>query len=361
MSSPNFSVTPQARASGSAFLRRQFVSRPPVTSRKDVDLTGKAAIITGSNSGIGLECCRQLLALGLSKLILAVRSEAKGDTAKDALKREHPSADIEVWNLDLSAHDSILAFVERTKTLSRLDIVVHNAGMVLASQQHNSITGHDTTFFKVYIPTNLFWPASEVIQVNYLATVLLTILLLPVLKSKNPSGPGRLVIVSSDVASWAQFKERDSVPLLPAFDKKDTFDGQDRYFTSKLLGQLFLIELAKRVPASYGVIVNLANPGLCHGSGLNRDSNGTLPGFIFGAFKQIVGYSCAVGARQLTDAAVKHGVESHGQYLEEGKVLPMAPLIYTDKGEKIAELLWRETMDEFSFVHLEDTVKGLSA
>ncbi|KAI0098688.1 retinol dehydrogenase 12 [Nemania sp. FL0031] len=343
MSPPNFSVTPEARASGRAFLRRQFVSKPPITSRKDVDLAGKTAIVTGSNSGIGLECCRQLLALGLSKLIVAVRSEAKGDTAKGTLKREHPSAEIEVWKLDLSANDSILAFVERTKTLSRLDIVVHNAGMVLASQQHNSTTGHD-----------------EVIQVNYLATALLTVLLLPVLKSKNPSGSGRLVIVSSDVASWAQFKEKDSVPLLPAFDKKDSFDAQDRYYTSKLLGQLFLSELAKRVPASYGVIVNLANPGLCHGSGLNRDSNGTIPGFIFGVFKQIIGYSCAVGARQLTDAAVKHSVESHGQYLEEGKVLPMAPLVYTDKGKKIAELLWKETMEEFSFIHLEDIVKGIS-
>ncbi|KAJ2999381.1 hypothetical protein NUW58_g11 [Xylaria curta] len=322
MRPPTFDVTPEARASGGAFLRRQLWSRPPVVSRKDVDLAGKTAIITGANSGIGLECGRQLLSLGLSKLILAVRK---------------------VWKLDLSINISILAFIERTKSLNRLDIVVHNAGITLARQQHNKITHHD-----------------EVIQVNYLATALLTVLLLPVLKSKNPSRPGRLVIVSSDVASWAQFKEKNSTPLLPAFDKKETFDGHDRYSTSKLLGQLFLTELSKRIPASYGVVVNLANPGLCYGSGLNRDSDGTVVGFIFGIFKLVLGYSCAVGARQLTDAAVKHGDESHGQYLEEGKVLPMAPLVYTNEGEKIAEVLWRETMKELSFAHVEDIIKGIS-
>ncbi|KAI1810577.1 NAD(P)-binding protein [Poronia punctata] len=265
--------------------------------------TGKTAVVTGANSGIGLECSRQLLDLGLSKLIILA----------------HPSAIIGVWKLDLSSNDSILAFVERTKALDRLDFVVHNAGVVLVKQLHNKSTHHD-----------------EVIQVNYLSTALLTLLWLPVLKTKNPSGAGRLVIVSSDVA-------------------KEGYD-HDRHFTSKLLGQLFIAELVKRVPASYGV----ADPGLCYGAGLNRESDGIIAGYIFAIVKRLVGYSCAAGARQLTDAAVKHGEEYPGQYVEEGKVLPMAPLVYTSEGEKIAERLWDETMAKPDSAHVGDIVKGIS-
>ncbi|KAI5867517.1 retinol dehydrogenase 12 [Durotheca rogersii] len=341
-----FNVTPEQRASQGAFFRRQLFSKPPHTSRREVDLAGKTAIVTGSNTGIGLECSRQLLGLGVSKLILAVRSEAKGEAAKKVLvgKKAGTTQTVEVWKLDLSSYKSVSDFVVKTQTLDRLDIVVHNAGVVKVEQEINRSTGHD-----------------EVIQVNYLSTALLTILLLPVLKEKNSrQKPGRLVIVSSDVASWAQFKEKTSNPLLPAFDTNQFFDGQDRYYTSKLLGQIFLSELERHVPSSGGVVVNCANPGLCYGSGLNRDSNGTGAGLIFGAFKRVVGRSCAAGAWSLTNAAVKHGEESHCKYIEEGKLQPMSPLVYTDEGKQIAKLLWKETMDELAFAKVDDIIEGLS-
>ena len=127
--------------------------------------------------------------------------------------------------------------------------------------------------------------------------------------------------MSSDTASWAKFKERDSKPLLPAFDKPNFFDGQDRYWTTKLLGQFFLEQLVKRVPPSVAII-NAPNPGLCYGSGLAREFKGTFGGFVFGVFQRILGRSTAVGARALTDAAVKHGPESHGVYIEDGKLQP---------------------------------------
>ncbi|KAI1499772.1 hypothetical protein F5X99DRAFT_388569 [Biscogniauxia marginata] len=341
----NFDVTPEQRATQGAFFKRQLFSRPPEASPRDVNLTGKTAIVTGSNIGIGLECSRQLLSLGIRRLILAVRSETKGEAAKKELSvgRDVAKQAIEVWKLDLSVYSSVIEFVERTKTLERLDIFVHNAGLVKVSLELNKITGHD-----------------EVTQVNYLSTVLLVIRMLPILKEKNShQQPGRLVIVSSDVAAWAKFEEKDSVPLLPAFDKSGSFDGQDRYWTSKLLGQLFLSELVKRVPSS-GVIINCTNPGLCYGSGLNRESNGSGVGTVFGIFKRVVGRSCAIGAWALTDAAVKHGEESHGQYLEEGKVQPMAPIVYTAQGERIAKLLWQETMDELEFAHVSEIVQSLS-
>lgn len=307
----DFDITPEKRASMGAFMKRQVLSKPPAPSSSKTNLTGSTAIVTGSNVGIGLECSRQLLGLGLSKLILAVRSESKGKDAKADLERELKTSKsgktptIEVWQLDLSSYDSITAFAERTKSLEKLDIFIHNAGLMKVEFELNKTTGHE-----------------ETVQVNYLSTALLTILLLPVFKQKNgPENPGRFVIVNSDTAAWAKFKERDSVPLLAAFDNPGNFDPpQERYFTSKLLGQLFLAQLASRVPSSVA-IVNCVNPGLCYGSSLNRDAAG-VAGAVFGIFKRVVGHSIAVGARSLTDAAVNHGAKSHGQYVEDGKVQP---------------------------------------
>lgn len=305
---PGFDTTPEKRATQRAFMKRQLFVNPPAVTREEVDLDGKTAIITGSNSGLGFECARQLLDLGLSRLILAVRNESKGQAAKQKLLagKSPDKQVVEVWPLDLMSYESITSFVERVKGLDRLDIFVNNAGVSKLAFEINENTGHE-----------------EAIQVNYLSPALLTILILPILKGKNPpSQPGRLVIVNSDVASWPKFKERVSVPLLPALDKKSSFDSQDRYYTSKLLCQFFVSELAKRVPASVA-IVNAPNPGLCK-SALYREYDGTLAGFLFGIFKGILGRTVSVGARGLTDAAVKHGQECHGQYLEDCRIQPYA-------------------------------------
>lgn len=306
MSHPQFDVTPEKRAGLRAGLHRQLFSKLPKITKSQVNLEGKTAIVVGSNTGIGLECCRQLLELGLSRLVLAVRSEAKGEAAKKDLQQGglFPRQTIEVWRVDLNLYDSIQTFVERTKTLPRLDIVVYNAGVQKMTLELNKSTGHD-----------------EVIQVNYLSAVLMTILMLPVLRSKNtPDNPGRFVLVSSDVAAWAKLVERDQDPLLPAFDRPEYFDPQQRYFTSKLLGHFFLAELTRRVPSSVA-IVNAANPGLCYGTGLNREAGG-VPGAIWAGIKRVVGHSTSVGARSLVDASVNHGAQSHGQYVEDGKIQP---------------------------------------
>lgn len=79
VSYPNASqVRPAKEASQLNFLYRQLFVTVPQISASSVNLQGKTAIVTGSNSGLGLQCARQLLTLGISKLILAVRSETKG-------------------------------------------------------------------------------------------------------------------------------------------------------------------------------------------------------------------------------------------------------------------------------------------
>jgi hypothetical protein len=104
---------------------------PPETSPHDVNLDGKTAIVTGSNTGLGLECARQLLDLGLSKLIIAVRDESKGEIARQDLSKNRTLKEggIEVWRLDCLSYDSVIKFAERAKSLEHLDIVVLNAGV----------------------------------------------------------------------------------------------------------------------------------------------------------------------------------------------------------------------------------------
>ncbi|KAK8061754.1 short-chain dehydrogenase/reductase family protein [Apiospora phragmitis] len=343
-----FDITPEQEASQLQFIRRQFSGAPPAVSRDDVDLDGQAAIVTGANGGIGLECCRQLLDLGVSKLILAVRDEHKGEVARETLMAGNPSnagQTIEVWRLDYASYESVVAFARRAESLQpRLDIAILNAAVNRASFALNPETGHE-----------------EDVQTNYLSTALLTLLLLRAFKPSSstiPSppaeGPGRIVIVSSDTAAWAKFPEKDRDPLLPSFDDAAHFNIYDRYGTTKLLGQLFLAELARRVPAATAV-VNCANPGLCHGSGLNREL-----GLPVAVFIRLMGRSAAVGARSLVSAATVQGPRSHGQYVEDCVIRPMAPFVYADEAKVASQRLWRETMDELSFAGVEKIVDDLA-
>ncbi|KAI1122500.1 NAD(P)-binding protein [Nemania abortiva] len=342
-----FDTAPDQRATVRAALRRQFCVVPPPV--KDVDLGGKTAIVTGSNTGIGLECARQLLGLGLTRLILAVRNEQKGQQAKVTLlsERQLPDDAVDIWKLDMLSYDSIMEFTERAKTLDRLDIVVLNAGIF---NQKFKMANADS------VPSH-----EETIHLNVLSTTLLSILIAPVMKAKRPpeSGtPGRLAVVSSDVASFAKFKERSHQHLLPSFNDPALFDGWERYCTSKLLGQLAISELAKRVDPSF-VIITLPNPGLCYGTHLGQLPGTNIVDMIGSFVKRIFGRHPSVGARTITAGAVKFAREAHGQYIEDGKLQPLAPFAYTPEGERIAQLLWDEILQELSFARMEDVLAEL--
>jgi NAD(P)-dependent dehydrogenase (short-subunit alcohol dehydrogenase family) len=248
---------PPQDTQGSLFKKTHFQTkpRPPPPS---TTLTGKTGIVTGSNIGIGLECTRQLLDLGLSTVIMAVRSVEKGTAAAAPLRRAHPKARIEVWVLDMLSYASITAFVDRCAAeLPRLDFAVLNAGMGGLGFRINPSTRHE-----------------EIVQTNYLSTALLAILLLPVLRDKSPAGtPGRLTIVGSITGLWVPFENRAAVPLLPSFDKHDGKWGlkqaADRYATSKTLVMMLVAKLGALVdPAD--VVVNSVEPGWTKGTGLQR-------------------------------------------------------------------------------------------
>ncbi|KAK4948642.1 hypothetical protein LTR10_012646 [Elasticomyces elasticus] len=323
------------------FIKNQFRTKhqlPP----KDTNLSGKVAIVTGSNTGLGLECASQLLSFKLSRLIMAGRSTTKGETAASQLRQQYPNANISVWNLDMASYDSIRAFVARVdKELSRLDVAILNAGLGFGDFKLVPSTGHE-----------------ETVQVNYLSTMLLAILLLPVLKSKPPAGsPGRLTISTAMLSITAKFANKHEVPLLPSFDDKKYFDPMDVYSTSKLLGQMFVWKLTDLVSAD-DVVVNLVEPGFVKGTDLHRDRSVGAKVFM-SLFSAAAARSVKVGASTYLDASIVKGKGSHGCVLMNWGIAPYAPFQYTAKGKEVMERLWQETLEEFSFVDVNGILKSL--
>jgi len=299
-------LTPAQRSYPLHLIKSQlFVKgRPPP---KDLDLTGQTGIVTGSNTGLGLECARILLDHQLSRIILAVRSTQKGNAAAAELRKKHPSSKIEIWSLDMLGYPSIRAFVQRCATLERIDFVILNAGLVQTEFRTHEATGHEETF-----------------QVNYLSTALLTLLLLPVLKENRPKEqPSRITLVSSSLANVAKFAEQAAEPLIPAFDDPKGWNfaaASDRYSTSKLLGHMFVVKLKDFVIAD-DVVVNLVEPGFIRATGLDR-SVPALVQPVLGVSRLLLGRTVKFGAWTYIDAAVLKGKETHGSVLDDWNIVP---------------------------------------
>ena len=283
-------------------LSRQFTRPKPLP--QNIRLTDQVAIVTGSNGGLGFEASRQLLRLGLSHLIMGVRSQSKGDTAADALRREIPGSNISVWLLDHESYDSIRSFVRRCEMLPRIDFAILNAAVAKSDFTTVSSTGHET-----------------MMQVNYLSTVLLTILLLPVLKAKRKemNQPPVLSLVGSDTAYTSEVDTKAN-SALQHIDNPEGFAQMAWYGKSKLLLTFFIITLANHVDPD-DVLVNMVNPGLTRGTDIKRE----LPS-LYGAFMTmlylIVGRSVAVAATTYVDAVVAHGPETHGCFIGDWVIKP---------------------------------------
>lgn len=304
-STTQFALSPEQESTVTQFFYRQFLITPRPVGAHEVNVVGKTAIVTGSNCGIGLECASQLLDLGVGKLILAVRSVKSGEDAKlkIASQRAESAIVIEVWKLDMSDYDSIIAFSKRAEGLARLDIVILNAGVRKPTQVFNASTGYE-----------------EDIQVNFLSTFLLLVRLLPIIKAKRQgSEPGRITLVSSDSARVAQLEERNESPMLPAFKKsRADFNVTEQYNKSKLLVQLIMSQLTKHVPSSVAII-NMATPGFCRTSIL-RDAYNPMVAFIVNNLTRLYGRSAAVGAHVIVHATIKSGSESHGHCIGDCEI-----------------------------------------
>ncbi|KAJ5389597.1 uncharacterized protein N7496_000665 [Penicillium cataractarum] len=324
------------------FIKNQFCSKPQYPPG-DTDLSGKVAIVTGSNTGLGFECARQLLSYKLSRLILAVRTAAKGEYAATKLRTQYPQATVDVWLLDMSSYESIQAIARKAeKELSRLDIAILNAGIAGSEFKIVPETGHE-----------------EAMQVNYLSTMLLTILLLPVLKAKlEPGQPGRLTIVTSMLSIIAKFANKNANPLLPSFDEKKNFDSTDNYPKTKFLGQLSLWKLTDLV-SSDDVIINMVEPGFTKGTELQRDAPFAVKAAL-NLLKAVSARDVKLAVSTYIDAAIVKGKDSHGSILTNWEIAPYAPFEYTSEGREVMERLWKETIEELGPMGVGKILESLS-
>ncbi|TVY51885.1 Short chain dehydrogenase yanD [Lachnellula cervina] len=339
--SKSLQLPPNTSNPGSIFLKSQLCATPAKLP-KDTNLTGKVAIVTGGSTGLGFHACIHLLAFKLSHLIIGVRSIKKGEDAASILHSRFPGAKIEVWELEMSSYEAIQSFVRRVENdLTRLDIAILNAGLVKQEFGVVKSTGHE-----------------ESIQVNYLSTVLLSILILPTLKAKSPaSTPGRLSIVGSGTALVAKFPNRHENPLLKSFDNPTTWDNNERYPSSKLLFHYFMVKFAAYIDPN-DVIVNIVDPGLCKGSGLLRDVTGVVSA-IYTVVKAAVGRKMELGSTTYIDATVVKGAESHGCFVMDWRICPFAALVYGPDGETVGQRLWDETMQELAFAEPLKVLEGM--
>ncbi|CAM1510894.1 Fc.00g084070.m01.CDS01 [Cosmosporella sp. VM-42] len=311
---------------GSTILSNLFVTLPyPETAP---GLSEQTIIVTGSNTGLGLESSRHLLRLGVGKLIMAVRNLETGEKARLELltstKRSPES--VEVWNLDMDSYDSVKAFANRANTtLPRLDAVLANAGLLT---QQFSLSGNN----------------EKTITVNVVSTFLLLLLLLPKLRSS--SNPGKFVIPNSAMHYWAPTKE-----LIPDKDKTifsrlndpKTADMAARYQVSKLLVLYVTRELASRMQSSKkpSIIINAPNPSYCK-SGLIRE----VPG---GAPPDFIARTTEMGSRALVHGVLS-GPESNGQYLTNCHVQAPASHVTNKTGARIQKAFFTELMEKLESI-----------
>ncbi|MGI2329017.1 oxidoreductase [Planococcus sp. YIM B11945] len=182
------------------------------------NLSGKTAIVTGGNSGIGLEAAKVFAERG-ARVVLAVRNTEKGQAAREDILAENNTAQIEIMKLDLAELASVRAFAEQFMSrFDSLDLLINNAG-VMTPPYSKTKDGFELQFGG-----------------NHLGHFALTGLLLPLLK-KTPDS--RVVTVSSLAHKNASID----------FDNLDGSNGYKAmkfYGQSKLANLLFAQELDKR-------------------------------------------------------------------------------------------------------------------
>lgn len=193
-----------------SFIKSQIFTTLPYPTKK---FTSQTIIVTGSNIGMGLEAARHFVRLDAAKVILAVRSTSKGESAKKSIEEsEQRLGVVEVWELDLARYESLLAFAVKAKGLNRLDVVVGNAGVFpfeFSMAEEDELT----------------------ITVNVVSTLLLGVLLVPKLRetaAKFGTVPV-LTFTGSFTHAQANFPERETKNIFERLADEKSARMNDRY------------------------------------------------------------------------------------------------------------------------------------
>jgi len=196
------------------------------------DLSGKVAVVTGANSGIGYEAARELARRG-ARVVLACRDRQRGGAARDAIVAKYPNATIEVMELDLASLDSVASFARQFNAKhDRLDVLCNNAG-VMALPYCQTADGFEMQF-----------------GTNHLGHFALTGLLLDRLLATDGA---RIVNVSSIAHRFGSIRFDD-------LNWRNSYNKWLAYGQSKLANLLFTYELQRRLHGASAPVISVA----CH-------------------------------------------------------------------------------------------------
>lgn len=231
------SATRVARAGGALYN---------VPSQQD-----KIVVVTGANSGTGRETTRRLAGAG-AHVIMAVRSQEKGDAAREEILAQQPDARLEVRLLDLADLSSVKSFAETLANEKRpLHLLVNNAGVMAPPKRFETVDGFELQF-----------------GTNFLGPFALTLRLLPLLLATDGS---RVTTMSSTVAAMGRIRFNDP-------QRRRHYSPYPAYAQSKLADLLFAQELASIANRrNWDLISNAAHPGFTRtnlisaGASLGRD------------------------------------------------------------------------------------------
>jgi NAD(P)-dependent dehydrogenase (short-subunit alcohol dehydrogenase family) len=201
------------------------------------DLSGKLAVVTGANSGLGLGLATRLSAAG-ADVIMAIRNRAKGEAAVEQIRATVPHAKLTIKSLDLSSLASVKALGEELTAEGRpIDILINNAGVMQPPNRETTADGFELQFGS-----------------NHLGHFALTGHLLPLLRAASRP---RVTSLSSIAARTGGINFDD-------LQWEKSYNPTKAYSQSKSANLMFAIEFDRRSrQGGWGVVSNAAHPGLC--------------------------------------------------------------------------------------------------
>ncbi|CAE6467560.1 unnamed protein product [Rhizoctonia solani] len=243
------------------------------------DLSGKLVIVTGANSGIGLEAARALAGMG-AHVILACRNAARGEEAKISIIKSTGNLNIEVELLDCGKFAGVQAFLNRWKEreLRKVDILINNAGGLTST-----ISLTEDNFEQTY-------------QASHLSHVLLTHGLL---NSGCVAPDGRIISVSSVGFYGSDPLNKQNVDNSDILDKFNSQVGaklsmgemMQLYSRSKASQAVWSMALQRRlsqVDGWKGITVHSCHPGTVKSSIWSQpEGAGSMAGVASDLFKLI--------------------------------------------------------------------------
>ncbi len=254
------------------------------------DQSGRTAVVTGANSGLGLATTRELARRG-ARVIMACRSTDKGESAASDIRRQAPEAKLDVRPLDLGSLESIQAFAnDLDLEAGRLDLLINNAGIMMTPQQ----TTHDG--FELQLGT------------NHLGHFALTGLLLDTVQSAEA---GRVVTLSSIEHKSGHIEFGD-------LQSEDGYAPRKAYRQSKLANAIFGVELDRRLRAAGSSAISvLAHPGYSDTNLQTTGPTGPMKA-ILKVGNKLLAQDADTGALPTLYAATAPGVEGGDFYGPDG-------------------------------------------